>query len=100
LAVPLAIVEPLKLVAVVVAGSGHWITGTVAIVCAYAISLLLVERLFGIVKPKLLTLRWFAASWHWFVAARGGLLGWFGLNRVRRRPAGQPAAVRSPVARR
>ena len=30
------------------------------IICAYALSLLLVERLFLIVKPKLLTLRWFA----------------------------------------
>lgn len=100
LAVPLAIVEPLKLVALVVAGSGHWITGTVTIVCAYAISLLLVERLFLIVKPKLLRLRWFAALWHWFVAVREGLLGWLGFNRMRRRLARQPAAVRSPVARR
>ena len=60
LAVPLSVVEPLKLIAVAIAGSGHWITGTVTIVCAYAASLFGVERLFRILKPKLLMLPWFA----------------------------------------
>jgi hypothetical protein len=71
LAVPTSIVEPLKLIAVAVAGEGHWITGTVMIVVAYAASLVLVERLFGIVKPKLLTLTWFARLWSWLLAVRG-----------------------------
>jgi hypothetical protein len=61
LLIPTSLVEPLKLIAVAVAGEGHWITGTVMIVVAYAASLLLVERLFMIVKPKLLTLPWFPA---------------------------------------
>ena len=60
LLIPTSLVEPLKLIGVAVAGEGHWITGTVMIVVAYAASLLLVERLFIIVKPKLLTLPWFA----------------------------------------
>jgi hypothetical protein len=72
--VPLAIVEPLKLIAAVVAGSGHWVTGTVTIACAYAVSLFFVERLFIAAKPKLLTLPWFAAAWKWFVAARSKVL--------------------------
>ena len=67
LAVPTSIVEPLKLVAVAVAGEGHWITGLFVVVAAYAASLLLVERLFAIVKPKLMTLNWFARFWNWFV---------------------------------
>ena len=73
-AVPLAIVEPLKLVAAVVAGSGHWLTGTITIGCAYLVSLFFVERLFVIAKPKLLTLHWFAAGWTWFVAMRSKAL--------------------------
>jgi hypothetical protein len=77
LAVPAAIVEPLKLVAVAVAGSGHWISGTITVICAYAASLLLVDRLFRIVKPKLLTLPWFARLWGWLVAAKDRVLGWF-----------------------
>jgi hypothetical protein len=77
LLIPTSLVEPLKLIAVAVAGEGHWITGTVTIVVAYAASLLLVERLFRIVKPKLLTLPWFARLWDWFVAFRGKAGGLF-----------------------
>jgi hypothetical protein len=77
LLIPTSLVEPLKLIAVAVAGEGHWITGTVMIVVAYAASLLLVERLFMIVKPKLLTLPWFARLWDWFVALRGKAVGLF-----------------------
>jgi hypothetical protein len=77
LLIPTSLVEPLKLIAVAVAGEGHWITRTVMIVVAYAASLLLVERLFMIVKPKLLTLPWFARLWDWLVALRGKALGCF-----------------------
>ena len=77
LAIPTSVVEPLKLIAVAVAGDGHWITGTVMIIAAYAASLLLVERLFSIVKPKLLTLPWFARLWSWVVAACGKVVGLF-----------------------
>ena len=56
LAVPIAIVEPLKLIGLFIFGKGHWITGSFAIIFAYAGSLLVVERLFKIVKPKLLSL--------------------------------------------
>src|ERR1700761_9629791 len=52
LLIPTSLVEPLKLVAVYFAGEGHWITGTLMIVLAYSVSLLLVERLFKLVKPK------------------------------------------------
>lgn len=77
LAIPAGIVEPLKLVAVAIMGSGHWITGTATIVAAYATSLLLVERLLRIVKPKLLTLPWFARLWTWLLVLRHGALRWF-----------------------
>ena len=77
LAIPTSLVEPLKLVAVAVAGDGHWITGTIMIIAAYAASLLLLERLFSIVKPKLLTLPWFKRLWSWVVTARGKVFGLF-----------------------
>ena len=81
LAVPVSLIEPLKLAAVAIAGEGHWIVGTIVIACAYAASLLVVDRLFRIVKPKLLKLPWFARLWNWFVALRERLLGW--LRRTR-----------------
>nr|WP_246709468.1 hypothetical protein [Bradyrhizobium sp. 6(2017)] len=70
LAVPTATVEPLKLAAVAVAGKGHWIAGTAMIVACYAFSLLVVEQLFVIVKPKLLMIPWFAKLWEGFVFVR------------------------------
>lgn len=42
---------------------GHWLTGTMVIVTAYAVSLLLIERLFSLLKPKLLKRRRFAKMW-------------------------------------
>ena len=76
LVIPTSLVEPLKIFAVAIAGAGHWVAGTVTIACAYSVSLLLVERLFEIVKPKLLTLPWFARLWNWFIVRRDLALGW------------------------
>jgi hypothetical protein len=74
--VPLLLVEPLKLAALVLAGKGHWISGTGILVAAYAVSLLFVERLFKVLKPKLMTLNWFAKSWTWVTAIRDGAWAW------------------------
>ena len=59
------------------AGEGRWITGTVMIIAAYATSLLLVERSFSIIKPKLLMLPWFARLWRWVVTVCGKVFGLF-----------------------
>jgi hypothetical protein len=75
LAIPTSLVEPLKIVAVAVGGEGHWITGTVMIIAAYSCSLLFIERLFRVVKPKLLTLPWFARLWNWVLLVRAKLVG-------------------------
>src|SRR5215475_7369416 len=53
LAIPLSAVEPLKLVALFVIGHGHFIAGVVVMICAYAGSLFITERLFVALKPKL-----------------------------------------------
>jgi hypothetical protein len=91
LGLPTAIVEPLKLAAVALAGEGHWISGTAMIAGCYAFSLLVVERLFVIVKPNLLTIPWFATVWEAFVSVRTRLSdvlgGWLGLRRNRKHPA-------------
>ena len=73
LAIPVALVEPLKLVALLITGRGHWLSGTGMIVAAYAISLTLVERLFRIVKPKLMMIGWFAKSWVRVVGLKNGI---------------------------
>src|SRR3954465_9808785 len=74
LLVPLTLVEPLKMAALLVAGKGHWLSGTAMIIVAYAASLLVVERLFRIVKPKLLMLHWFATGWATVQRIRGAAI--------------------------
>jgi hypothetical protein len=83
LAVPVLLVEPFKFVAVVVADKGHWLTATGMVICAYAVSLVFVERLFRAVKPKLLMLNWFAKLWLLFTTLREKVLTRLGdLNRL------------------
>ena len=74
MALPVGIVEPMKLAALAVAGDGHWYTGIAMVIAAYAASLLVVERLFLIVKPKLLQLRWFARFWAFVIVRRYRLM--------------------------
>jgi hypothetical protein len=76
LVAPLAVVEPLKLVTVFIAGEGHWITGGLVMLFAYAVSLFVTHWLFVVVKPKLLTLPWFARAWARVVAVRDRAWRW------------------------
>ena len=99
LSVPLAIVEPLKLVALFVIGGGHFIAGVLVMICAYAGSLFITERLFVVLKPKLLTLPWFAFAWRWFVTVRDKLISWLRRTwtRVRRSAHRVPAKTPKPI---
>jgi hypothetical protein len=72
--IPLAIVEPLKLLALVIAGEGHWLTGTTVLVVAYAFSLLIIERLVQLLKPNLMRLHCVQRARSWLQRARGRAL--------------------------
>lgn len=54
---PLLIVEPVKMTGMAFVGLGHWVGGACMIVGAYAASLLVVDRLYRVVKSKLYTMR-------------------------------------------
>jgi hypothetical protein len=60
LLVPLLVVEPLKMTGVAFVGLGHWVGGACMIVGTYAAGILVVDRLFRVVKSKLYTMRWCA----------------------------------------
>jgi hypothetical protein len=100
LAIPLAIVEPLKLVALFVVGGGHFIAGVLVMICAYAGSLFITERLFVVLKPKLLTLPWFALAWQWLVTVRDKFIYWLRRTwtRPRRNARRIPAGTSKPVS--
>ena len=74
--VPLMIIEPLKLVAVAIAGAGHWFTGTIVLIAAYAGSLFVVERLFRLLKPNIMRAPMLARAWARFVMLRGRALNY------------------------
>jgi hypothetical protein len=80
--VPLFIVEPLKIAGVAFVGLGHWVGGACMIVGAYATALLVVDRLFRIVKCKLLTMKWFAALAMTWDRARSRASDWIGFRRT------------------
>ena len=77
LIVPVGLVEPLKIVALFVAGKGHWLSGTAMIIGAYLLGLFFVERLFRVIKPRLMTLSWFAKLWTLLMALRSKANRWF-----------------------
>jgi hypothetical protein len=77
--VPLLIVEPLKVAGLAFASLGHWVGGAFMIIGAYAAGLLVVERIFRVVKSKLLSMKWFSALATTWVKARSRVGAWIGL---------------------
>ncbi len=58
--VPFAVLEPFKIYALVLIAGGHFASGSVMLAASHLASIVLVERLFRLTKPKLLTIGWFA----------------------------------------
>ena len=83
LVVPLLIVEPLKIAGVAFASLRRWVGGACMIVGAYAAGLLVVDRLFRIVKSKLSTMKWFAALATTWIGARSRAGAWIDYRRTR-----------------
>lgn len=62
-----------EVVAVAIPEKGHWIAGMTMVVTCYLLSLVLLGRLFVIVKSKLLTIPWFVKIWKAILACAHGL---------------------------
>lgn len=75
LSIPFVIIEPMKVVAIWWAGTGHVITGTMALLLAHALSLLVVERIFHAVYQPLMRIGWFAKLLGWLFAIRDRAIG-------------------------
>ena len=80
LLIPLLIVEPLKIAGIAFVSLGHWTAGASIIGGAYVVSLLIIDRLFRVVKSKLMTMNWFAALMTVFVKTRGQVLSWLNMD--------------------
>lgn len=76
LGVPFVIIEPLKVAALWWAGTGHVVSGTIGLLLAHALSLLVVERIFHAVYQPLMRIEWFARLLGWLFGLRDRAIGW------------------------
>ncbi len=76
MAVPFVLGEPAKLYAVLLIGTGHWVTGLVVLGLAYLVTIVLVERVYSAGRDKLRTIGWFALVMDWLVAIRDRVHEW------------------------
>ena len=74
LALPFAVAEPAKILALYLMATGHVFIGTLVLAGGYFISLVIVERLFRGGRTKLLTIPWFKDAWRWLMGLRRRLL--------------------------
>ncbi len=70
LAVPFAIAEPAKLLAVILFATGHEVVGIILFVLAYFVSFVVVERIYSAGRDKLRTIGWFARLMDWLLDFR------------------------------
>jgi len=67
--IPLILLEPVKPVSAYLIASGHFVSGILALVLAEVLKILIVERVFHIGRPKLMTIPAFARTY-------GFVVGW------------------------
>ncbi|MDI4664955.1 hypothetical protein K9U40_11530 [Xanthobacter autotrophicus] len=83
--VPLAIVEPVKFLALIGIANGHVKTGTLAFLLAYFVSFVVIERTFSAGRAQLMTLRPVAWIIMTLGALRASIVAWLRLAELRAR---------------
>jgi hypothetical protein len=93
--IPLAILEPVKPLSAYLIATGHYLNGVVLLVCGEVLKITIVERIFHIAKPQLMTIRAFA----WTYNVVGGWLTWLQAlppwQMIKRRLTGFRNSIRS-----
>jgi hypothetical protein len=107
--VPFVVLEPFKILALVLLAGGHFTSGAVMLAASHLASIVLVERLFRLTKPKLLTIGWFARIhgiveriYDWSLGRLKATAAWRSatalLRRVRETLRGVKALLLPPIA--
>ena len=86
LAVPFAVIEPIKAYTLYWFGIGHYIQGGIGYVLAHLASLLIVDRIYHAAHAPLMRIGWFARLMKWLFDLRQLVMGW-----VRETPVWQSA---------
>lgn len=76
LVAPFAVVEPLKLVSLIVIARGHVVGGLIMLGLAHLASFVIVERIYHAGREKLLTIGWFARGMAVITDLRRRALDW------------------------
>lgn len=76
LAVPFVIIEPAKLFAVYWGATGHVVQGTVLLLVAQVLSLLICERIFHAAYAPLMRIGWLKVLLGWLFGLRDRAIGW------------------------
>lgn len=74
-AVPFIVLEPPKLISLYLIGTGHFRSGVLMLVTSHLLSIVLIERLFHVSKPKLMRIGWFAYAFGQVMRLRDWALG-------------------------
>lgn len=94
LAVPFAIVEPLKLLGLLLLAQGAFTAGMVTTAIGHLAGFLLVERVYHAGRAQLLTIPWFARIMGWIDAIRQAVIGRIRASAVWRRAVALGQAAR------
>jgi hypothetical protein len=76
LAVPFVIIEPVKVFAIYWTGTGHWIQGSVLLVSAHVLSILVVDRIYHAGHAPLMRIGWFKRLMTWLAGLRRRGVDW------------------------
>jgi hypothetical protein len=98
-AVPFAILEPPKLIAVYLMATGRFRTGLILLVVSHLLSIVLVERLFHVTRDKLLMIPWFARGYGLVIRLRDWALGILRATAAWRIASAWTAALRAAARR-
>ncbi len=97
LAVPFVIIEPAKVFALYWGATGHVVQGTILLLIAQVLSLLICERIFHAAYEPLMRIGWFKAVLDWLFGLRDRALNWAKSTAAWRAAMGWVSVVRGWV---
>ena len=98
LAVPFAIIEPVKVFALYRGATGHVVQGTLMLIAAQVLSIFTCDRIYHVGRGQLLQIGWFRRLMTWLVGLRDAALAWGSSTGLWQRAAALIRAVRNWLA--
>lgn len=94
LAVPFAIIEPVKVFALYWGATGHVLQGTLILIAAQILSIFTCDRIYHVGRGQLMKIGWFRRLMTWLVSLRDKALAWARTTRIWQSAAGAVRSIR------